>query len=334
MKLCKKILAVIIVAAMLTVSFSALAAYEPEYPETPEGYDGYVTFAVSAITMGWSYLIDPVLIPFHEGESVAAITVRAFEQLGWAYTASGSVESGFYLSGVGCYETEPMIPDYLMEQILAYPAWSDEQYDFHFGEWTGEYTDDEILSAEEYCTLSGWMFLDNDELGNVGADAQIVEAGHVYTWIFSVYGWGMDYGVSDGWGSFPTFDNPMEGVSRTRASEVLALLSADEEMMENALDIAGEEFIAFLMAFYDPTSSQELIDETLAALLEALDTAGYELGDIDMNGEITTADAIILLRYVMGLMPLDDAALALADMNGDGDIDTADALLVLRAATL
>lgn len=329
MKLCKRLIAALIVAAMLALCVPVMAA-GLHYPEVPEGYDGYVTFSVSALTMGWNTLADPILVPVHEGDTLAAVTVRAFEMLGMEYTYSGTVEEGFYLTGVGCELTEPNVPEYLMNEILAYPDWAEEEFGYVAGQWTGTYTDDGILSNYEYCTLSGWMMLEDDVAPSVGADALTVTAGKVYTWFFSIYGWGMDYGVSDGWGMFPIFENPMEGVSRTEASRALAQVMADEDFDE-LLDNAVDEMIAFINAYYDPESSQELIDSTLAAFLAALYPTESIPGDVNGDGVLDSADALIVMRYAMGLQELDEAALAIADMNGDGIVDLADALLITRA---
>ena len=333
MKLCKRIVAAIVMMAMLAVCIPALAFTMPEYPEVPEGYDGYVTFAVSALTLGWTYIIDPVLVPVHEGETFDVVTVRAFEMLDWAYDAS-QTEYGFSLNGIGCYETEPNVPEYLMNEILAYPAWAEENFGYAFGEWTGEYDDDEILSAYEYCTLSGWMYSENNVVPDVGADGCVVTVGNVYTWFFTIYGWGMDYGVSDGWGSFPLFDNPMEGVDRTEASEAMALLCADEELIENVVENAAEELFAFYDYFYWPESSQEEIDGFLEALFAAIGMGDPEIvmGDVNMDGEVGVDDALIVLRCALGVQELDEEALAYADMNGDGVVNAVDALVVLRLA--
>lgn len=332
MKLCKKIAAIILAAAMLVVCSGALAAYEPHDPEIPEGYDGFVTFSVSAITMGWSYIIDPVLVPVHEGETVAAVTARAFEMLDWGYDYSGTVEEGFYLNGVACYETEPDVPAYLMEQILAYPAWAEEQFGYNYGEWTGTYTDDEMLSNYEYCGLSGWMYIEDNIMASDGADAHTIKVGSVYTWIFSIYGWGVDYGISDGWGMFPIFDNPMTGVSRVEAERAIAQLGSDEYILSIALDAAEQELVDFLNVFYDPESTQEQIDEALAILLEALDVEiEYAPGDVNMDGVVDTADVLLVMRAAMEVEQLSDEAAALADYNGDGVINMTDALLILRS---
>ncbi len=57
-----------------------------------------------------------------------------------------------------------------------------------------------------------------------------------------------------------------------------------------------------------------------------------QLGDIDMNGKITAADARILLRYTAKLTDLTAAQKKLSDVNQDGKITAADARLVLRVS--
>lgn len=53
-------------------------------------------------------------------------------------------------------------------------------------------------------------------------------------------------------------------------------------------------------------------------------------GDANMDGSVTSADAALILRHVIGLETLADTALQLADVNGDGKITAADAAMILR----
>ena len=328
MKSCKRFLAALIAAAMLLLCVPALAE-APQVPEVPEGYDGYVVFGVSALTMGWGYIMYPELVPVHEGETLAAVTARVFEETGRACSYYGTVEEGFYLTGVGCEDTEPNVPEYLMNEILAYPDWADEQFGYNFGEWTGEFDDDRSLSAGEYCTMSGWMFVEDNIALSTGADATVVNIGSVYQWFFSVYGWGMDYGVSDGWGSFPLFDNPMEGVSRVEADRLLAELNADEESMDR-LGRDSELFNNFLDALFDVNATQAVIDDAAQAIRDFLNPV-FEMGDVNLDLVVNSEDALLVMRYGMGLVEDSDIALMYADYNGDGEIDLSDALLILRA---
>lgn len=56
------------------------------------------------------------------------------------------------------------------------------------------------------------------------------------------------------------------------------------------------------------------------------------MGDVDTDGEVTSADARLVLRAAVGLEAFTAAQTALADPDADGEITSADARLVLRAA--
>ena len=51
MKNCKKLIAIIVIAALAICSAASIVLAEPAYPEVPSGYDGYVTVSVSADTI-------------------------------------------------------------------------------------------------------------------------------------------------------------------------------------------------------------------------------------------------------------------------------------------
>ena len=58
------------------------------------------------------------------------------------------------------------------------------------------------------------------------------------------------------------------------------------------------------------------------------------LGDINENGAIDAADALLIMRCALGLIELPEELEDRCDANTDGRIDAADALLVLRTAML
>ncbi|MBR6429210.1 MAG: hypothetical protein IKS43_06100 [Clostridia bacterium] len=58
------------------------------------------------------------------------------------------------------------------------------------------------------------------------------------------------------------------------------------------------------------------------------------LGDINGNGEIDAADALLIMRRALGMIELPEELEDRCDANTDGRIDAADALLVLRTAVL
>ncbi|MBO4562863.1 MAG: InlB B-repeat-containing protein [Clostridia bacterium] len=59
---------------------------------------------------------------------------------------------------------------------------------------------------------------------------------------------------------------------------------------------------------------------------------GFLPGDADGNGEITSADALAILRYTMGTGTIPEALLPYCDVDGNGSVTSADALAVLRIA--
>ena len=59
-------------------------------------------------------------------------------------------------------------------------------------------------------------------------------------------------------------------------------------------------------------------------------TKGLMYGDVDLDGEITAADALIILRASAGLEEFDEMLKTLGDVDFDGSITASDALAVLR----
>ena len=56
----------------------------------------------------------------------------------------------------------------------------------------------------------------------------------------------------------------------------------------------------------------------------------FEKGDVNMDGAVDAADALLVLRAAMDMAELEEDAFALADVDNDGEVTAADALLILR----
>ncbi len=54
------------------------------------------------------------------------------------------------------------------------------------------------------------------------------------------------------------------------------------------------------------------------------------LGDVNGNGVVDSADALLVMRYTLRTVELSAEQLELADYNSDGNVDTTDALLIFR----
>ncbi len=57
------------------------------------------------------------------------------------------------------------------------------------------------------------------------------------------------------------------------------------------------------------------------------------LGDVDNNGEVTAADALLILQAATKKITLDDEQIAVADVDGVEGVSASDALMILQAAT-
>jgi hypothetical protein len=65
---------------------------------------------------------------------------------------------------------------------------------------------------------------------------------------------------------------------------------------------------------------------TNAALVDA--------GDINFDGEVNILDAVLLQKYILGLIELSEDELGRADMNLDGKIDVLDLVYIIKIRIL
>jgi uncharacterized protein YjdB len=71
-------------------------------------------------------------------------------------------------------------------------------------------------------------------------------------------------------------------------------------------------------------------DGGLVATVTIKVSSTASVGDINNDGIPDAGDALLVLRYSVGLQALSTAQKAVADVNGDGSIDAGDAILLLR----
>ena len=59
---------------------------------------------------------------------------------------------------------------------------------------------------------------------------------------------------------------------------------------------------------------------------------GKNRGDVNGDGKVDSADAMLVMKYDAGLLSLSNDEIKRADLNGDGKIDSCDAVYILRIA--
>lgn len=63
---------------------------------------------------------------------------------------------------------------------------------------------------------------------------------------------------------------------------------------------------------------------------DSWEKAPYILGDVDMDGDINSLDALLLLQFNAMMVELNETQKQAADVNGDGTINSIDALVILQ----
>lgn len=341
MKLCKKLFSFILVLSIMLSSVSAFAAPNAnesginEYNLAP----GTTVICVEAFVLGWGYVLEPTVVAYNPGETLAQLTARVLAANSLACVMNGAVDDdASYIQGIGCPQhaagASPSVPAYLMTELEAYPDWAEENLGYQPGGWNGTENGDGILSEFEYSDLGGWMYVENDVSLPVGAGAATVTDNKVYRWMYTVYGYGMDLGIGDGWGMFPEFDNPAYGVTRSSETELYASVLSDPALSAQISEggAAHAAFTAFESALTDITSSQAVLTAAAEALTNALVPVSVIPGDADGDGVVTASDALLIARHAMQLQILTGSALEAADVDGNGTVALTDALLALRIA--
>jgi len=54
------------------------------------------------------------------------------------------------------------------------------------------------------------------------------------------------------------------------------------------------------------------------------------IGDVNGDGEVDIADAILIMKHDAGVTVIDQTLKMLGDVNQDGEIDIADAILIMK----
>ena len=96
----------------------------------------------------------------------------------------------------------------------------------------------------------------------------------------------------------------------------------------------GESFYGWFSES-DPISTDADIPCTLdgnTAVLTAHFSGVLNPGDVNGDGTINSADALLILRYTIGAISSDALHLEAGDVTGDGLVNSSDALMILRLA--
>lgn len=127
-----------------------------------------------------------------------------------------------------------------------------------------------------------------------------------------------------------TTDNLNASFTEVLLSETLSNTSYEARV----IDLSAYKGQTIYLAWHhcDCTDVMSLLLDTVTVIGAGGETPEPVPGDVNGSGAIETGDALLVLRYMLGMETLTEEQLAAADFDGSGTVDQADALLILRAA--
>lgn len=199
-----------IVAAVLSMAVMGSLAVFANAEEAPAGH---IIFAADKNTIGQGFVVEPVKVPYYEGEKGIEVIQRAADVI---VTES---DYGDYISAFADTDTGEEIP----EEIAAVCP-----------EMFGR-TAEGYLSAYDYTAESGWSYFVNNEYAMVGISDYVPADGDVVWFRFTVYGYGSDLGIDNSsWGGTPAL------VEQTKTASLMKCLAentkySDQQRYKNAI---------------------------------------------------------------------------------------------------
>ena len=253
---------------------------ENDYENVTSKPAGYAYISVDKATLGQGYLIEPVKVPFYEGENGAQLLNRAMEMHSFELEYTGKLEDGFYLSAVknAGGDLTAKFPAYLQKYIDENKVNVENP------------RSSESLGEFDYTNQSGWVYKYDNKHAPVGASGVKCKDGMVFRWSFTVCGYGSDC-WNTGWGNpiapyAVNKDNLIKKVADFKASEKF-----DELMKSEEVKAAYDNLIK---AGTDNEIEQPVIDKAIADLDKAVkfdEMYAEEAAEVDAKiaaiGEVT-----------------------------------------------
>ncbi|CEO87870.1 DUF4430 domain-containing protein [Syntrophaceticus schinkii] len=258
-KLFHSMLTIAVLVAFVFTSFTGVFA-EAETPnqEQPTEPKGYVTISVEKFALGLGYIVEPIRVPFFDGDTVDKLTVDVIgeENSDHEYNYRGD----FWLYAVKDNETrEPNWPQHILDNAnIEYGREWDSP------DWLGQY--------DYYCD-SGWMYCVNGKFPDIVASGCTPKDGDVIRWQFTIVGLGRDIGANpagsenaDSWGADFIPIAQKDALTRLMG-EINTLEDKDKLLEDKEIKAAYDNAKAKLE---DIASSQEDVDSAFTQLENAM----------------------------------------------------------------
>ena len=242
----KKFMGIIAAVSIIASAGSVGASAAEELPI------GYVTVSVEKFTLGQGFILEPVKVPYFEGETGADITDIA---LGSENINMGS-GTGSYISSIADdgFGTEN-IPQFIIDAVISK------------GHEVDDLREDEAwLSGMDYYAMSGWNFTVGNQIPSYGINDYAPEDGDVLRWQYTIVGYGADIGYDTSymaeWGGMASL------IPETDRTEIISVLS---EAYAVGLK-ESEEYTDALKICSDLSATQSELDKACSVLNKAIES--------------------------------------------------------------
>ncbi len=134
------------------------------------------------------------------------------------------------------------------------------------------------------------------------------------------------------------FEEPTHTLMMGSTVTLQPIIAPDDATVKNLTWVSSDEQTATVsrtgivtaLSVGETTITATTVDGGYSAEIKIIVTAAAQLGDVNGDGYIDAADALLCLRASVGLITLTPEQEAAADVNHDGLIDAGDAILILR----
>lgn len=227
-------------AAVMSVTIAQGTVFAEEANNT-------IVLSVEKFTVGQGYVLEPTEVSFSEGDTAADVIEKA---LGKENLNDGD-GVGTYISSVANENTTYNIPSFIKDAVSTAG-----------GTLSDAPAKEGLLAGMDFYSMSGWMFIVNNESSMSGVSEYAVKSGDVIRLSFSIIGYGSDIGLDTSsmaeWGGMASL------IPETNRDEILTLLA------ENKASEDLDEYKAAISASSDLSSTQDKLDTAAAALSEAI----------------------------------------------------------------
>lgn len=134
------------------------------------------------------------------------------------------------------------------------------------------------------------------------------------------------------------FDEPTHTLMMGSTVTLQPIIAPDDATVKNLTWVSSDEQTATVsrtgivtaLSVGETTITATTVDGGYSAEIKIIVTAAAQLGDVNSDGYIDAADALLCLRASVDLITLTPEQEAAADVNHDGLINAGDAILILR----